>query len=99
MDTAAFHALPHADRMGFRAVKNALTELGEAAKAIPEETRARYPEVDWKGFAGLRGMMAHQYFGIDTRMLLPIVRDEIPALLRAVESELQELDPPEPMGR
>ena len=99
METAAFHALPHADRMGFRAVKNALTELGEAAKAIPDETRARYPEVDWKGFAGLRDMMAHQYFGIDTRMLLPIVRDEIPALLRAVESELQKLDPPEPMGR
>ena len=40
METAAFHALPHADRKGFRAVKNALTELGEAAKAIPEETRA-----------------------------------------------------------
>jgi uncharacterized protein with HEPN domain len=97
METAAFHALPHADRMGFRAVKNALTELGEAAKAIPDETRARYPDVDWKGFAGLRDMMAHQYFGIDTRMLLPIVRDEIPALLRAVESELQELDPPEPI--
>ena len=97
METAAFHALPHADRMGFRAVKNALTELGEAAKAIPEETRARYPDVDWKGFAGLRDMMAHQYFGIDTRMLLPIVRDEIPTLLRAVESELQEQDPPEPM--
>ncbi len=99
METAAFHALPHADRMGFRAVKNALTELGEAAKAISEETRVRYPEVDWKGFAGLRDMMAHQYFGIDTRMLLPIVRDEIPALLRAVESELQEQDPPEPMSR
>jgi uncharacterized protein with HEPN domain len=98
METAAFHALPHADRMGFRAVKNALTELGEAAKAIPEQTRARHPDVDWKGFAGLRDMMAHQYFGIDTRMLLPIVRDEIPALLRAVESELQELDPPEPVS-
>lgn len=98
METAAFHALPHADRMGFRAVKNALTELGEAAKAIPEETRARYPDVDWKGFAGLRDMMAHQYFGIDTRMLLPIIRDEIPALLHAVESELQPLDPPGPMS-
>jgi uncharacterized protein with HEPN domain len=55
METAAFHALPHADRMGFRSAKNALTELGEAAKAIPEENRAHYPEVDWKGLP---------YFGI-----------------------------------
>jgi uncharacterized protein with HEPN domain len=44
-------------------------------------------------------MMAHQYFGIDPRMLLPIVRDEISALLRAIESELQELDPPSQTGR
>jgi hypothetical protein len=31
-------------------------------------------------------------------MLLPIIRDEIPALLQAVESELQVLNPPGPMG-
>jgi uncharacterized protein with HEPN domain len=49
METEAFHALPHADRMDYRAVKNALIELGEAAKAIPEDVRQRHPEVDWKG--------------------------------------------------
>nr|WP_294523640.1 HepT-like ribonuclease domain-containing protein [uncultured Rhodopila sp.] len=71
METAAFQALPHADRMGYRAVKNALIELGEAAKAIPDDVRARYPDVDWKGFAGLRDMIAHRYFGVDTPRLLP----------------------------
>ncbi len=88
METAAFHALPHADRMAFRAIKNALTELGEATKAIPDDVRQRHKEVDWKGFAGLRDLMAHRYFGIDTRRLLPVIRDEIPTLLAAVEQEL-----------
>jgi uncharacterized protein with HEPN domain len=88
METDVFHALPHADRMGYRAVKNALIELGEAAKAIPEDVRQRYPEVDWKGFAGLRDMIAHRYFGIDTSRLLPIIKTEVPGLLAAVESEL-----------
>jgi uncharacterized protein with HEPN domain len=88
METDAFHALPHADRMGYRAVKNALIELGEAAKAIPEEVRQRHPEVDWKGFAGLRDMIAHRYFGIDTDKLLPIIKTEVPGLLAAVEQEL-----------
>jgi uncharacterized protein with HEPN domain len=89
MDTDAFHALPHADRMAYRAVKNALAELGEAVKSIPEDIRKRHARVDWKGFAGLRDLVAHQYFGIDTSRLLPIIKNEIPCLLAAVESELQ----------
>jgi uncharacterized protein with HEPN domain len=50
--------------MGYRAVKNALIELGEAAKSVPQEVRQRHPEVDWKGFAGLRNTIAHRYFGM-----------------------------------
>lgn len=101
MATEAFHALPHADRMAYRAVKNGLAELGEAVKAVPEEIRKRHATVDWKGFAGLRDLVAHQYFGIDTSRLLPIIRDEIPGLLAAVETELQRLgdaDQPAPRG-
>jgi uncharacterized protein with HEPN domain len=94
MDTEAFHALPHADRMAYRAVKNALAELGEAVKALPEDVRKRHPEVDWRGFAGLRDLVAHRYFGIDTSRLLPIIRDELPGLLAAVEAEVQRRPPP-----
>ncbi len=93
METQAFHALPHADRMAYRAIKNALTEIGEATKAIPEEVRQRHKDVDWKGFARLRDLMAHQYFGIDTRRLLPVIRDEIPPLLAAVARERAGNDP------
>jgi uncharacterized protein with HEPN domain len=88
MEMEAFHALPHADRMGFRAVKNALIELGKAARAIPEDVRQRYREVDWKGFAGLRDMILHRCFGIDASRLLPIIKTEVPGLLAAVEREL-----------
>jgi uncharacterized protein with HEPN domain len=102
MDTEAFHALAHADRMAYRAAKNALSELGEAVKAIPEDIRKRHAGVDWKGFAGLRDLVAHQYFGLDTSRLLPIIRDAIPGLLAAVETELQRLgdaNPPAPGGK
>ena len=93
MDTDAFHALPHADRMAYRAVKNALAELGEAVKALPEDVRKRNPAVDWKGFAGLRDMVAHQYFEIDMSRLSPIIRNELPGLLAAVESEVRRRPP------
>jgi uncharacterized protein with HEPN domain len=91
METQAFHDLPHADRMGFRAVKNALAELGEAVKALPADLRKRHPNVDWRGFAGLRDQVAHNYHGLSTGTLRPICRREVPQLLAAVEAELARL--------
>ena len=90
--------------MAYRAVKNGLVELGEGVKAIPEDIRKCHPTVDWKGFAGLRDLVAHQYFGLDTSRLLPIIRerDELPGLLTAVEAELQRLGhakQPAPSGK
>ena len=89
MAVAAFHQIPQSDRMGFRALKNALTELGEAVKTLPADIVARHPEIDWKGFAGLRDMAAHRYFVLDTRRLLPILQTEVPVLLAAIETELR----------
>jgi uncharacterized protein with HEPN domain len=92
METDRFHALPHADRLAYRAIKNALTELGEAVKALPADLRQRHPHVDWRGIAGLRDLVAHQYFALAPAQLLPIVRDEVPPLLAAVEAELARLE-------
>jgi uncharacterized protein with HEPN domain len=39
--------------------------IGEACKSIPDDFRKKFPHVDWKGFAGLRDIIIHQYFGID----------------------------------
>lgn len=39
--------------------------IGEACKNIPDSFRRQYPHIDWKGFAGLRDIIIHQYFGID----------------------------------
>jgi uncharacterized protein with HEPN domain len=88
MEDGAFHALPHADRIAYRALKNALTELGEAVKSLPPEVTARHPNTDWRGFAGLRDVVSHGYFGLRQDLLWPIVRDEVPQLLAAVEAEL-----------
>src|SRR5271168_3802987 len=87
MDDAAFHALPNADRIAYRALKNALSELGEMVKTLPREVTDRHPDVDWRGFAGLRDIVAHGYFGLRQDLLWPIVRGEVPRLLASVEAE------------
>ena len=39
--------------------------IGEAAKNITDDFRVMHPEIDWRGMAGLRNILIHQYFGID----------------------------------
>lgn len=90
MDDGAFHALPNADRIAYRALKNALSELGEAVKALPREFTDRHPNVDWRGFAGLRDVVSHGYFGLRQELLWPIVREEVPRLLASIEAELNQ---------
>ncbi len=88
LDEAAFTALPTADRRTYRALKNALAEIGEVVKLLPPDLLARHPGVDWKGWAGLRDVVSHQYFNLELPRLRPTVSDELPALLAAVAAEL-----------
>ncbi len=87
LDSDAMHALPNADRMVHRAIKNALAELGEAVQALPREVTDRHADIDWRGFAGLRDVVAHGSFGLRRELLWPIVREDVPRLMEAVEEE------------
>lgn len=88
LDEAAFAALPMSDRRTFRALKNVLAEIGEAVKLLPSELLARHPEVDWRGWAGLRDVVSHQYFSLELSRLRPTILEELPLLLDAVTREL-----------
>jgi uncharacterized protein with HEPN domain len=46
-----------------RAFVRSLEIIGEAAKKIPDDFRARYP-ADWRAMAGMRDRLIHAYFGV-----------------------------------
>jgi uncharacterized protein with HEPN domain len=80
-----------ADEMAYDATLRNLEVLGEAAKSIPEEVRQRHPDVDWRGIAGLRDLLAHAYFALDDATLWKIVQIDIPRVIELLEPIEMEL--------
>lgn len=54
--------------------------IGEAVKNIPGEIKDKKPEIEWKKISGLRDILAHEYFGIDTEVVWDIVQNKLPIL-------------------
>ena len=56
-----------------RAFTRSLEIIGEATKQLPTNFRQNYPEIDWRGLAGLRDKLIHHYFGIDYDILWDVI--------------------------
>jgi uncharacterized protein with HEPN domain len=53
------------DRKTIDAVVRNIEVIGEAARHIPEDVRARFPEIPWPDVIGSRSVLIHEYFGVD----------------------------------
>ena len=67
------------------AVARNLEILGEAAKRVPAEWRAKMPGIDWREACAFRDVLAHAYFGLDERVLWDVVRLRGPIIVAEIE--------------
>jgi uncharacterized protein with HEPN domain len=63
--------------------------IGEAAKNITADFRAKNPEVPWKEIAGLRDKLIHFYFGINYRIVWNIAKKQLTKLKKQIKTILE----------
>jgi Protein of unknown function DUF86 len=56
---------------------------------LPPIFRQTYPEIDWRGLAGLRDKLIHHYFGIDHDILWDVITNEIPSALALLQNVIE----------
>lgn len=75
-----------------RAVLYSAIAIGEAIKQVSPEVRAAHQEVNWKGPASLRDLLAHGYFIVDPKIVWETTQSDFPELRAQVGRILTELD-------
>jgi uncharacterized protein with HEPN domain len=80
------------DKLRLHAVLHNLQIIGEATKHIPQNLRDSHPDMDWRRIAGVRDIIAHEYFGLKLDTIWSIVQDRLPELRALVSTILESMD-------
>jgi uncharacterized protein with HEPN domain len=79
-----------ADPKTFDAVVRNLIIVGEAARQIPPEIEAAYPDLPWAEMRALRNFLTHEYDRVEVNIIWDTIRNDLPPLVPALERVLQE---------
>lgn len=62
--------------------------IGEAARAMTEETYENYPEIEWRDIIDFRNLLVHEYFRVDLEIVWQVVEYQIPLLKNQINTIL-----------
>ena len=72
----------------FYATTRALEIISEASRRLPEHLRAKYASLPWQDIMSAGNVNRHEYDHVSPAMVWNTTHDSLPALLAAVEAEL-----------
>jgi uncharacterized protein with HEPN domain len=73
------------------AVLRNLQILTESTQRLSAELKAAHAEVDWRGLAGFRNVLVHNYLNLNVNRVWEIVEREVPILKQQIASLLSTL--------
>lgn len=73
------------DRMRIDAIVRNFEIIGEASSNIPQEIKDKYPFIEWRRISDFRNVLAHEYFGINYKIMWDIIKNKLPDLLRDIK--------------
>lgn len=65
--------------------------IGEASKNIPVSVRHSYSNIPWDQMSGMRNILVHEYFGVDTNTVWHTAKTHLPALKMQLEAILKDI--------
>jgi uncharacterized protein with HEPN domain len=68
-----------------------LQVIGEAARNLSAKLREEHAALPWPHIAGLRNVLAHEYFGVNLQQVLMVLKRDLPALRPEIEKILETL--------
>jgi len=89
-DTAGGRAAFEASHTIQDAVLHNLQLIGESTKRLSMARKDSHPQVDWRGIAGFRNFLVHDYMSVDLAVVWQIVKEDLPSLKAAVIDMLNE---------
>ena len=73
------------------AVVRNLEIIGEASKNIPPNIRRSYSEIPWKDMYGMRNILIHEYFGVDTKIVWHTAKNNLPPVQKQLERIFEDI--------
>jgi len=73
------------------AVLHNLQIMAQSIMRLPDDLKTQHGEVDWRGLAGFRNVLVHDYLGVNLRRVWQIVHDDLPTLKVALEAMRSEV--------
>ncbi len=68
-----------------------LLAIGEAAKDLDDDLKARYPRIPWRQILGMRNILAHEYFTRESEIIWETTKAGLPELAGVCRTELTRL--------